>query len=298
MIKNIHRFHTCATITFITSLCLTLMGFFNNHLCYSAELNPNAVFDLNGDKYIDSKDLLLWLPLRQENNPAGDFNPDGKVDSLDLYHFAANWQIDLNAAPLPPDPQTVAPVLNLTAPSDFYSGIQFLFSSEQPVQSGVKTGVIEEKRAAVLHGKVSNRKAEPLPGVTLRINNSPDYGLTTSRTDGAFDLAVNGGGQLEMVFEKAGYLSVHRTITVPWRDFVVIENVVMTQLDNKANTINLSQTETIASCREPHGNRSGWFTQSHSPFSCRDRSHHDSSGWQHKKTYRDHRPGYRIYSWK
>jgi len=45
--------------------------------------------------------------------------------------------------------------------------------------------------------------------VTITVLNHPEFGQTLSRTDGMFDLAVNGGGALTLTFAKAGFLAVH-----------------------------------------------------------------------------------------
>jgi hypothetical protein len=60
-----------------------------------------------------------------------------------------------------------------------------------------------------MRGKVLDKISAPLPGVTITVLNHPEFGQTLSRTDGMFDLAVNGGGALTLTFAKAGFLAVH-----------------------------------------------------------------------------------------
>jgi hypothetical protein len=98
--------------------------------------------------------------------------------------------------PLPPDPATVAPPVDQTVATSVFSATEFLYTGNNPIQTGVATGTIELKRAAVLRGKVMDRDGNPLPGVTTTILNHPEFGQTLTRTDGMFDMAVNGGGYL------------------------------------------------------------------------------------------------------
>ena len=45
-----------------------------------------------------------------------------------------------------------------------------------------------------------------------RVLEHDELGLTNTRADGKFDLAVNGGG-VTLQFERAGYLTVQRTLS-------------------------------------------------------------------------------------
>src|SRR4029077_1339524 len=91
---------------------------------------------------------------------------------------------------------------------------RFLYPGPNAVQLGVAPGTIEFKRAAVIRGKVKNRDGTPLAGVQITILNHAEFGSTSSRTDGKFDLAVNGGGLLTINYAKAGFCPVHRELRV------------------------------------------------------------------------------------
>lgn len=99
---------------------------------------------------------------------------------------------------------------------------------------------IEPRRAAVVRGKAITRDGAPLSGVTVTILNHPEFGQTLSRTDGMFDLAVNGGGVLTVNYAKDGYLAAQRQVNVPWRDFVIAEDVALVPLDPEVTTITAS----------------------------------------------------------
>ncbi len=124
------------------------------------------------------------------------------------------------ADPIPPDPATVAPPLDLTIATTLDKAGEFLYAGQNPIQRGVAPGAIDPARAAILRGRVLDANGSPLPGVTITIFGHPELGRTQSRTDGVFDLAVNGGGPLTARYDKPGYLPVDRQIEVPWQDWV------------------------------------------------------------------------------
>ncbi|MDE2179981.1 MAG: tandem-95 repeat protein [candidate division NC10 bacterium] len=140
----------------------------------------------------------------------------------------------------PPDPSTVAPPLSQTSTTDLGSGTAFLYSGSNPIQTGVAPGTITPTRAAVLRGRVFNNLGTPLPGVVVSILNHPELGQTQSRSDGWFDLVVNGGGLLTVKYENAGYLPAQRQVQAPWQDFVVLPDVVMIPRDTQATTVDLA----------------------------------------------------------
>lgn len=101
-------------------------------------------------------------------------------------------------------------------------------------------GTIVPTRAAVLRGRVLNGLGTPLPGIVVSILSHPELGQTQSRSDGWFDLAVNGGGLLTVQYENAGYLPVQRQAQAPWQDLVVLPDVVMILRDTQATTVDLT----------------------------------------------------------
>jgi hypothetical protein len=80
----------------------------------------------------------------------------------------------------------------------------------------------------------------PLPGVTITVLNHPEFGQTLSRADGAFDLAVNGGGLLTFSYRKNGLLPAQRQVNVPWQDYVMAPDVVLIPLDPKVTNVDLT----------------------------------------------------------
>ncbi|MGH8607673.1 MAG: Ig-like domain-containing protein [Gammaproteobacteria bacterium] len=150
-----------------------------------------------------------------------------------------------NGAKIPPDPATIAPSLSSTGITPMKEAVAFLYSGTDPIQTGVEEGAIEPRRVAVIRGKVLDRENQPLSGVTLTIKDHPEFGQTVSREDGMFDLAVNGGGQLTLDYQRPGFLPVQRTVQTPWQDFVLADDVVMIPLDGQVTRVDLSANSVI-----------------------------------------------------
>jgi RHS repeat-associated protein len=139
--------------------------------------------------------------------------------------------------PLPPDPLTVAPPINQTVPTSLFDSTAFLYTGANPIQTGVAAGTIKTQQAAVVRGKVSSRDSFPLPGATVTVLNHPEFGQTVTRPDGMFDLAVNGGGVLTVIYSKTGYLPVQRQVDVSWQSFAMASDVVMMVVDAAVTAI-------------------------------------------------------------
>ena len=150
---------------------------------------------------------------------------------------------------LPPDPVSVAPILDPNVVTSMLDATEFLYTGTNPVQTGVEEGIIKAARIAVLRGQIHDRSGTAIPGVHITILNHNEYGQTLSREDGMFDMAVNGGGLLNLNYTKEGCLPIQRQVKVPWKDYVVLPDVVMIPLDSQATTIDLTSTEPIQIAR-------------------------------------------------
>jgi uncharacterized repeat protein (TIGR01451 family) len=150
---------------------------------------------------------------------------------------------------LPPDPATVAPPTSPFETTTVFGSTAFLYSGTNPIQTGVAPGTIEERRVAVLRGRVLDVSRNPLPGVTVTIEGRPEFGQTLSRADGWFDLAANGGGLLAVNYRSDGYLPSQRQVSTPWQDFVVVEDVVLIEPDSRVTRIELENTTEIQVAR-------------------------------------------------
>ena len=171
---------------------------------------------------------------------------DGDKSAFATVTVAVNAEV---LPPLPRDPKDVASNIDPTVATTTYAATQFLYTGSDPIQTGVAAGTIEPKRAAVLRGKVLDKNNAPLPAVVITVLNHPEFGQTLSRADGAFDLAVNGGGYLTLNYQRNGYLPAQRQVNVPWQDYVVLEDAVLIIRDAQATTVDLTSATEIQVAR-------------------------------------------------
>lgn len=138
---------------------------------------------------------------------------------------------------------TLAPELDLTVATSIYTATQFIYTGNNPIQLEMAADTISYKRAAALRGIVNDEKGNSLSRVLISILNHPEYGCTFSRTDGSFDLVVNGGESLIIQYQKIGYLSSQRQLDVPVQDYAWLDSVNLAPYDDQVTTIDLTSQE-------------------------------------------------------
>ncbi|NOU65744.1 hypothetical protein GC096_17045 [Paenibacillus sp. LMG 31461] len=139
-----------------------------------------------------------------------------------------------------PDPVEVATQIPTTALPTFHSTVEFLYAGSEPVQTGVAEGAIEASLISVVRGQVQDTVGEPLAGVLISILDHNELGVTRSRADGMFDLAVNGGGVLTIQLTKEGYMPVQRKVTVIAGRYETLPDVVLNLYDTKVTVVDLN----------------------------------------------------------
>jgi hypothetical protein len=125
----------------------------------------------------------------------------------------------------------VAPALDPTVATTVFAATEFLYTGPDSIQRGVAPGTIELRRAAAIRGKVLDRSGNPISGVRVEIHDRPEFGYTRTRTDGDWDLAINGGGSLTVQFTKQGWLTAHRTVNPAWQEWHELPEVHLVALD-------------------------------------------------------------------
>jgi RHS repeat-associated protein len=129
--------------------------------------------------------------------------------------------------------------------SPFCRAYSFLWSGAGAVQLGAAEGAIDCARAAIVRGRVDDAQGVPLPGVRVAAPNDLAVGLAISRADGAFDLAVNGGGTVVVELALDGYLPVQRTVEVGWSELRTLEVVVLTAQSPVVTTLDLGSASEV-----------------------------------------------------
>lgn len=206
----------------------------------SGQLSEPAVLEINGNGV--AQDAELWfaedVALSVGSNTVDLIAVDPAGNAT---HQELSVELEQSTG-LPPDPEDVAPDLPEVGSPTFHDRHEFLYSGSDPIQRDVEPGIIEADRFSILRGSVKTRANEPLSGVRIRVLGQSELGHTLSRTDGRFDLAVNGGGNVTLVYEKEGYFPVQRRIATGWNDWYHAHEVVMIQPDDKVTAIDLTDT--------------------------------------------------------
>ena len=161
------------------------------------------------------------------------FRPDWTPSPI----LTAAYVIETNTEPLPPDPSTVATPINPASITDFAEANAFLYSGPDPIQRGATASAFDTRRLAIVRGRVLDRAGQPLPGARVTILDNPAFGHTLSRLDGLYDIAVNGGGDVVIDVESAGYLPVQRRVATVWHGFGQADDIRLTPLDGAATTV-------------------------------------------------------------
>ncbi|MDA8087954.1 MAG: IPT/TIG domain-containing protein, partial [Nitrospiraceae bacterium] len=216
------------------AISLTGNGFITNSVA-AVDGSPVA------STYIDASHINILVPaalLPAGNHSVTVSNPAPGGGASNALNLTAS-------SPLPPSPQTVAPPLDPTVATTTLSATQFLYSGANPIQNGVAPGTIQVARAAVIRGRVLNPDGSALAGVSITILGHPEFGGTMSRSDGAFDMAVNGGGVLTVVYSKTGYLTIEHQVNVPWQDYAMAPDAVLNQTDPRVSSIDLTSSAPI-----------------------------------------------------
>jgi RHS repeat-associated protein len=135
----------------------------------------------------------------------------------------------------PSDPNTPTP-LDPGAATPLIDAAGFIFKGPDAIQQGVAPGTISARRIAVVRGRARDIKGDPIDGVRVTVLDHGEYGHTWTRADGHFDMVVN-GAELDLVYEKDGYLPVQRQIEGPWQDYLNVDDVVMVPPDRAVTEI-------------------------------------------------------------
>ncbi|MGH3053524.1 MAG: hypothetical protein ACRDL7_00925, partial [Gaiellaceae bacterium] len=121
----------------------------------------------------------------------------------------------------------------------FKESVQFLYTGGGSIQTNAVPDSIRDATASVVRGKVLGRDAAGLLNVTVSVLSHPEYGWTRTRDGGWYDLVVNGGAQLTLVYNKAGYLEAQREVTPFANDYAVIDNLAMVGRSEKRTVAGL-----------------------------------------------------------
>lgn len=121
----------------------------------------------------------------------------------------------------------------------FLESRAFLVNGTAASQFNTTLDAFEEESVAVVQGIVTDRQGIPLPGVRVSIAGAPELGYTLTRSDGTYDMLVNGGGTLNVDFARRNYISSQRTPLVPELTTTAVPEVAMMPVSRVATKVEL-----------------------------------------------------------
>lgn len=139
-------------------------------------------------------------------------------------------------------PEPIAPPLDPTVVTNFATATRYLYDGPTRVQVGLDLAALALSTVAIAHGRVLDRTGAPIPDVRIAVLNHPELGSTRTRTDGQYDLAVNGGGVLVLDYSKPGWLEVQRQLRAVANDYALMDDVVMIVPDGTSTRVLMGAT--------------------------------------------------------
>ncbi|MFS8067801.1 MAG: hypothetical protein ACMG6S_15670, partial [Byssovorax sp.] len=159
------------------------------------------------------------------------FLDDGVATTIDRCDPATGIISHTTCAPLDP-----------TVATRLYEAAACIYSGAAPLQTGLTPGILDPVKISVLQGVVSTKAGTRLSGVTVSVlyhgpSDPQSYGSTYTRSNGAFELAVNGGEPLTLQYVKQGYLAAQRQVDAAWQHYAAAPDVVLLQLDAQVTDV-------------------------------------------------------------
>ena len=138
-----------------------------------------------------------------------------------------------------PPPTLVVPPLDQTQATLLGPALKFIYDPVTGVQKGVTANAIDDKSAALVSGKVRDAAGQPIGNAVVKFKNAPQYGSTSTRADGQYDLVVNGTQNLILHVERNTYFSVDRTVSVDRNQTLKLDDIVLKRADFRATAVTL-----------------------------------------------------------
>jgi len=179
-----------------------------------------------------------------------DLNSDGTSDYRIIYPNGIRQNV-YDITPPPPPPITIPDNSQSTDFDTTGSLIDTVTTGDIPRQENIDEQVQEELNALV-RGVVRDKSNQPLSNVTISVVDKPEIGSVRTSIDGSFLLAVVGGEEIIIEYQKLGFITTQRDMTPPENDVIWIDTVIMTPRSESQEVIlpidpNIDSSQTISS---------------------------------------------------
>ena len=92
------------------------------------------------------------------------------------------------------------------------------------------------KRFSLITGRVMDLSGDPVPDILVTIFGHPEYGTVKTNDQGDFTIPTEGGSTHTIVYQRDGYLTVHRKVDVPWNDIAIAPDITILSQDSASTT--------------------------------------------------------------
>lgn len=79
----------------------------------------------------------------------------------------------------------------------------------------------------MIRGHVVSKEFNGLIGVRVSVATDPQFGFTLTRSDGWFDILVNGGGIVTLQFQRNPFYPIKKSVYIAWNDIAVIQSPIV-----------------------------------------------------------------------
>ncbi|MCO7223255.1 DUF1566 domain-containing protein [Pleionea sp. CnH1-48] len=97
----------------------------------------------------------------------------------------------------------------------------------------------DPKAFGLFTGLVKDKHSNPLEGVKVAFHSNPEYGSVLTDSNGRFVIAGH-AGKRALVYNKEGYLTIHREIVAASNAWNTLDDVVLLEVDTKLTAIDLN----------------------------------------------------------
>lgn len=104
---------------------------------------------------------------------------------------------------------------------------------------------------ALVRGTVADSTGAGLSGAVVSVLNHPEFGSTSTQSNGEYFLVVNGGAPLTIRASKTGFLPSDRLVNPPWGGTDFAQDVVLIALDSKVTTLTFSAGGLVSGTATP-----------------------------------------------
>src|SRR6202044_3776122 len=118
--------------------------------------------------------------------------------------LTVDQSFNVTVSQIPPDPTAIAPAIASNQPFSMMNSTSFLYTGDNPIQTGVSPGTIQAAYAAVVRGRVLDINNNPLSGIFVTLVGHSEFGQTVTQATGYYDLAVNGGSTYVVQMQSQG----------------------------------------------------------------------------------------------